>query len=127
MNNQLIQAALNKNALYCSSYAVLTSDGMSRLFAGERMTTTMKDMKKGLVVNNETFVNVAGDNLLPFPTKVMFVDGVKKELKDEEVVKKLMEVCKDEEAASFTASTLKVCYLIYYFDSIEEWCFFYEC
>ena len=127
LNNQLIQAALNKNALYCSSYAVLTSDGMSRLFAGERMTTTMKDMKKGLVVTNETFVNVAGDNLLPFPTKVMFVDGVKKELKDEEVVKKLMEVCKDEEAASFTASTLKVCYLIYYFDSIEEWCFFYEC
>lgn len=108
MNNAMISSALEKNQLFCSGYSVLTADGMSRMFAGERLAAPVKNMKNGLTVNNETYMNVVGDNLLSFPTKVLFMDGVKKDLADEEVTKKLMEVCNDEEAAKFTAATLKV-------------------
>lgn len=126
LNNNLVKSALDNNKLFCSSYAVLTADGMSRLFAGECLSSAAKNMKNALVVNNETFVKVSGDNLLAFPTKVLFMDGVKKELSEDDAVKKFMEVCKDEEAAKFTASTLKV-RLDSLIHGVEEWSFLYVC
>lgn len=112
LSNKMVKTALDNAKLFCSSYSVLTADGMTRLFAGEHMNTAVKNMKNAMVVNNDVYVNVAGDNLLSFPNKVLFVDGVNRELNEEDAVKKFMEVCKDEEAAKFTASTLKVFFLI---------------
>ena len=108
LNNNMMKTAMDNNQLFCSSYSVLTADGMSRMFAGECLSSSVKNMKNALVVNNETYVNVPADNLLSFPSKVLFMDGVNKELSEEDVAKKFMEVCKDEEAAQFTAATLKV-------------------
>ena len=113
LNNAMIKTALDSNKLFCSTYSVLTVDGMSRLFAGECLPSTSKNMKNAVVVNNDVYVNVAGDNLLAFPSKVLFMDGVNKELSGEEAAKKFMEVCKDEEAAVFTADALKVLFFFF--------------
>ena len=59
---------------YCSDNAVLTSDGVSRVFAGEEVDAKELTVNNNVIVNGKAFVPVAGDNLLNFPNKVIFVD-----------------------------------------------------
>ena len=49
---------------FCSDNAVLTRDGVSRVFAGEEVAATEVPVESNVVVNGKAFVAVPGDNLL---------------------------------------------------------------
>ena len=68
---------------FCSGNAVLTRDGVSRLFAGE-CCKDASAAQQAVVVNGEAFARVAKDNLMPFPAKVVLGEAVRS---DEEAVK----------------------------------------
>lgn len=89
---------------FCSGNAVLTRDGVSRLFAGERCKDASA-AQQAVVVNGEAFARVAKDNLMPFPTKVAVDAEVRS---DEEAVKAMTKYCGSEEAAAFAVALLKV-------------------
>ena len=59
---------------FCSSNAVLTKDGVSRVFAGEAVEAKAVPLSNSIIVNGEAYVSVPGDNLLSFPSKVVFVE-----------------------------------------------------
>ncbi|KAM7456742.1 hypothetical protein BLSTO_02499 [Blastocystis sp. subtype 1] len=98
------QAALQKGSLFCSGNAVLTRDGVSRLFGGE-CCKDANAAQQAVVVNGEAFARVAKDNLMPFPAKVVLDEAVRS---DEEAVKAMTKYCGSEEAAAFAVALLKV-------------------
>lgn len=89
---------------FCSGNAVLTRDGVSRLFAGE-CCKDASAAQQAVVVNGEAFARVAKDNLMPFPAKVVLGEAVRS---DEEAVKAMTKYCGSEEAAAFAVALLKV-------------------
>ena len=89
---------------FCSGNAVLTRDGVSRLFSGE-CSKDASAAQQAVVVNGEAFVRVAKDNLMPFPAKVALGEAVRS---DEEAVKAMAKYCASEEAAAFAVALLKV-------------------
>lgn len=111
-------AALKKGALwgigsydhvsFCSDNAVLTRDGVSRVFAGEEVAATEVPVESNVVVNGKAFVAVPGDNLLSFPAKVVFVDAKSGSVDAEEATKRMQKFCCCEETAKFAVELLKV-------------------
>ncbi|KAK8802962.1 hypothetical protein WA588_002121 [Blastocystis sp. NMH] len=100
-------AALKKGALFCSDNAVLTRDGVSRVFAGEEVAATEVPVESNVVVNGKAFVAVPGDNLLSFPAKVVFVDAKSGSVDAEEATKRMQKFCCCEETAKFAVELLK--------------------
>lgn len=92
---------------FCGGNAVLTKDGVSRVFAGEAVKAGAAPVSGSMIVNGEAFVPVAGDNLLAFPSKVVFVEESGKPVQNEEVVTKLGAYCCCEDTAKFAAELLQ--------------------
>ena len=92
---------------FCGSNAVLTKDGVSRVFAGEAVKAGAAPLRGSMIVNDEAFVPIAGDNLLSFPTKVVFVEESGKPVRSEEVAQKLSPFCCCEDTAKFAAELLQ--------------------
>jgi hypothetical protein len=90
---------------FCGDNAVVTKDGLSRLFAGEVVKSS--EAQDSFVVNDQAYVNLPQDNLATFPSKVVFA-GKSKDVSAEEAEKMLGEVCGGEEGAKFVAELLKV-------------------
>ena len=80
---------------FCSGNAVLTRDGVSRLFGGE-CCKDANAAQQAVVVNGEAFARVA---------KVVLDEAVRS---DEEAVKAMTKYCGSEEAAAFAVALLKV-------------------
>ncbi|KNB42318.1 hypothetical protein JH06_5552, partial [Blastocystis sp. subtype 4] len=99
--------ALKAGALYCSDNAVLTSDGVSRVFAGEEVDAKELTVNNNVIVNGKAFVPVAGDNLLNFPNKVIFVDQTNKSVDAEEATMRMKAFCCCEDTAKFCVDLLK--------------------
>ena len=93
---------------YCSDNAVLTSDGVSRVFAGEEVDPKEVIVNNNVIVNGKAFVAVPGDNLLSFPNKVVFVDQTNKNVDAEEAVMRMKAFCCCEDTAKFCVDLLKV-------------------
>ena len=93
---------------FCSDNAVLTRDGVSRVFAGEEVAATEVPVESNVVVNGKAFVAVPGDNLLSFPAKVVFVDATSGSVDAEEATKRMQKFCCCEETAKFAVELLKV-------------------
>lgn len=93
---------------YCSDNAVLTSDGVSRVFAGEEVDAKELTVNNNVIVNGKAFVPVAGDNLLNFPNKVIFVDQTNKGVDAEEATMRMKAFCCCEDTAKFCVDLLKV-------------------
>lgn len=93
---------------FCSSNAVLTKDGVSRVFAGEAVAAKDVAVTNTIIVNEAAYVAVPGDNLLAFPSKVVFLGTETQAVSDEEAVKRLGDFCDGEETAKFSVELLKV-------------------
>lgn len=93
---------------YCSDNAVLTSDGVSRVFAGEEVNPKEVPVQNNVIVNDKAYVAVPGDNLLTFPNKVIFVDKENKSVDQEEAVIRMNAFCCCEDTAKFCVDLLKV-------------------
>ena len=102
---------------FCSDNAVLTRDGVSRLFSGE-CTKDGAVAEKAVLVNGEAYVRVEKDNLMNYPKKVVVDVAVKS---DEDAVKAMAKYCGSEEAATFAVTLLKVG-VVEGGDGVEEWC-----
>lgn len=102
---------------FCSDNAVLTRDGVSRLFSGE-CTKDGAVAEKAVLVNGEAYVRVEKDNLMNYPKKVVVDVAVKS---DEDAVKAMAKYCGSEEAATFAVTLLKVG-VVGGGEGVEEWC-----
>lgn len=92
---------------FCGSNAVLTKDGVSRVFAGEAVKAGATPVSGSMIVNDEAYVPIAGDNLLSFPSKVVFVEENGKPVQSEDIAKKLSAYCCCEDTAKFAAELLQ--------------------
>ena len=93
---------------FCSNNAVVTKDGLSRVFAGELVEAAKTSVQDNIIVNGQACVPVPADNLAEFPSKVVFVGEKSASALDEaEAAKRMEEFCCCEETAKFTVSMLK--------------------
>ena len=86
---------------------MVTKDGLSRVFAGEMVEAVKTTVQDNIIVNGQACVAVPADNLLEFPSKVVFVGESSKSLDEVEAAKRMEEFCCCEETAKFTVSMLK--------------------
>lgn len=74
LSQSSINSLVNQKVLFCSSDTIVSNVGISRLFAGcECDADKMDVLKNEMVLNQKVYKPLEGDNLLEYPSEVVFV------------------------------------------------------
>ena len=121
LSDSFMTSLAQQDRLFCDHYTVVCRDGLSRVFAGMSMDPTrLTSMKNEMVLNQKVYRAVPGDNLMPLPSQVLFVDndhcergGFGRdvswiEIRDGKEVKEMLRrFVKNEEYVSFVAEKME--------------------